>query len=271
MTIHKKIVWIHVNFTQSRLRPSLLEISDLLSKKHLFDIKKTIYIVDNSSEDRLCEIDIGINTIYLNGSNKFWEFSGWQEGLDYELNGLHDSQCLYIFSNDTMLFHQPYFYLKYFIMRGIKRALVSDCSEPLAMGFVENCKSVASVGSYMTTFFFIINACALNRIDNKVYDQQTVADCFNEISNSGVLFCNLPPDYINFLENWLLKDKVSNNKWRGAEVLNTKNWIAIQGKAKSILFEHDLSVRLRSNSISISSLFGMGVISKVTRAIYHRI
>lgn len=62
---------------------------------------KTIFIIDNKIEESY-EEQISENIIKINGNNKAWEFSGWDEGLKYlRENKIYDNYDAFLFVNDS--------------------------------------------------------------------------------------------------------------------------------------------------------------------------
>lgn len=214
---------------------------------------RTKILVLNS--DISTEVSSGISidgwTIIM-GSNKNFEFSGWQEGINY-LRQQNISHHGILFANDTIGRHQEGSHLAQCNLNELMRRW-SSCHGAQFIGIQHFSPQPLDLGGYdvthwICTMIFGLTSEALKRIDYKVdHIEYTASMCSEKKDGYSILNQSVPSSIKAYIEDWLL-----NGGWHGSKrpPLSAHDQQRLQHKARCILCEKMLTVKARQNNISI--------------------
>lgn len=261
-----RIAWVHANFDEPRALPSIEAANEFIRSLAPTDGALAVFVNNNQTVNSLEHIARGAGWHYLSGSNAVREFSAWQEGLEY-LRSMNRAQCpdVFVFSNDTYLFHQPFrYFLRLLFLRTTLRR-VADGGSAWAIGQVERSPTVPNLDRYFSTAFFILDRAALARIGYCLSDP--AIESYFDADLPGQFFSRyMDPVYGSFLRSWLFVP--SPKSWYRARPLTAENALFMRGKAACILNEHSLSRRLIQNGVEVVSCFEHGLCERPLRVAY---
>ncbi|MEJ2743599.1 MAG: hypothetical protein P8176_14265 [Gammaproteobacteria bacterium] len=118
-------------------------------------------------------LDRGIQCEYLKGSNRFWEFSGWQEGAD-ALRGAADENQSFLFVNDTVFSNRCFSGLVGYFFRS---ALEWAMQRPrVAVGEVMRTREPWVVAGrrgtrWISTYMYLLSFDVLEMINWQIFDR----------------------------------------------------------------------------------------------------
>ena len=263
---------IHVQYSNNYEEDSVERLVKFSSKISLKSSVKLI-IVENDlfSFNKLLyksKIDGKVLIEYINGSNSYNEFSGYQEGIDY-IRGVYSfhSNSIIIFSNDTFYRHR-YFdgLLRHMFLKRINEAIAYNSNKPFIIGFNEinqedNCIiNGLNIDSHFSTFFFVINKHFLSIIPNilNITEKTNKIDLNNRIFNIQ----NANYHYINKINQWLFFP--SKNSWYKAKQITLLDNLEINLFTKKIYCicnEHVLTSLAKLNQINIISVYNENILN----------
>jgi len=235
---------IFVAFDLNRSRRAL---DFLCGSKHI----SKICVVDNKGTLNLDPHD---KTLFVKGSNKNHEFSGWQEGW-LRINEAEDisSDDEIIFLNDTVFAHHK---IPRFIWSNFIKFPVNDT----ALGFESKISGGLSINnfyteSWLSTFLFKLNCSSLNKIDYQIDYGDTLEKYVAK--SFGKNFLNLEDKNLErHILDWLFC-----GGWYASEKLTEKNFDSFRKKTICILNEKYFSCMLNNKNIKIANILSRGTFS----------
>jgi hypothetical protein len=223
---------------------------NILSK--LLKIRTKILVLNS-------DISTGVNSgisvddwTILMGSNKNFEFSGWQEGINY-CRQKSINHCGILFANDTIGRHHHNSHFAQCNLNELIRHW-STCHGAQFIG-IEHFSSQPlellghDVTKWICTMIFGLTLEALERMDYKVdYIEYVASMCCEKKDGFSILNQNTPSKIKAYIEDWLL-----NGGWHGSRQppLSANDQQRLQHKASCILCEKMLIVTARQKNISI--------------------
>jgi hypothetical protein len=244
---------VHANFDEARALPSIEAANAFIRSLAPTDGALAVFVNNNQAIKSLEHVAREAGWHYLYGSGAVREFSAWQEGLDH-LRRVHKAEFpeIFVFSNDTYLFHQPFrHFLRFLFLRTILRRVACGASA-WAIGQMERSPSVPNLDRYFSTAFFVLDREALARIGFCLSDP-TIDSYFDEDLPGRFFNQSMDPVYSSFLRAWLFVP--GPKSWYRAQPLTAGNVMLMRGKAAAILNEHSLSRRLVQNGVELVSCF----------------
>lgn len=241
------IIAFYLTFGNRNDKVSRSKLENLLKQ-----IKKDYFliVIDNSPNATESRLN---NQIHISGSNKNWEFGGWQEGIETAKSELDIENITgVIFCNDTFCTHrkfeildQLYFSFLCLVSRFLPLKLavaeISTLSETLT---VEKRTS----NKWLASYLIFLNKSALNAIDWRVqldnydnYISSNTHTIFSTVVDTGLA------DYIT---SWLT-DTNSENRWYNAQRITEKNVNFMKLKGLQILQEKYLHAIMCEKGITI--------------------
>jgi len=230
---------------------------NILSK--LLKIRTKILVLNS-------HISTGVNSgisvddwIIIMGSNKNFEFSGWQEGINY-LHQHNISHRGILFANDTIGRHHKDSHLAQCNLNELMHRW-STCHGPQFIGIQHFSQQPLELGGYdvthwICTMIFGLTSEALKRMDYKVDHMEYAASmCSEKMDGHSILNHSAPSSIKAYIEDWLL-----NGGWHGSKrpPLSAHDQQRLQHKARCIICEKMLTVKARQNSISIIGVKDLG-------------
>ena len=186
------------------------------------------------------------------GSNKNFEFSAWQEGINY-LCQQNISHRGILFANDTIGRHHKGSHLAQCNLNELMRRW-SICHGAQFIGIQHFSPQPLDldghdVTQWICTMIFGLTSEALKRIDYKVdHIEYAALMCSEKVDGFSILNQNTPPSIKAYIEDWLL-----NGGWHGSTQppLSANDQRRLQHKARCILCEKMLTVKAKQKNISI--------------------
>lgn len=208
----------------------------------------TKIVVCNSSEIDLA--DFGDSWITLHGSNTAGEFSAWQEGLEFSLSKLNKPKHGYIFLNDTVNSHRNFSFIR---LNFFKKHIIKYKDQ--AVGFtdtINNGETFSIHGlsgkKWISTYCFYLGLEAIEKIDFIINSEKIYPN--TESSESDSLFpSSMSENLKNWLDSWLF-----GGGWYKSKTLDKKKSYVAKFKARAIINEKILSLRLINNNVEIESV-----------------
>lgn len=224
-----------------------------------------VVIVDNLKNviiDKLYKFETRVSIFRLTGSNDYFEFSGYQEGLDFfKKNFVINSSDIFLFLNDTFYRHRFFDGLtRYMFLKKLNYTIKIDGTFPYFIGFVDKNETSECylnnflIDSHISTFFFIVNGSFFSFIPSliNVDNNSNVID----ISGNKLSISNANDNYLNKVFNWLFTTNLK-SWYRSKEIsrLDDSETLFFSKKIFCICNEHILSALAKANNINFVSLY----------------
>lgn len=185
----------------------------------------------------------------LMGSNEYYEFSAWQEGLEFFMNSKVDASGFYLI-NDTVVAHRVFSIFRLLAFR--REVENSNCCK--IVGFTNNLKDSSefhmtpySGYCWISTYLFYIDILALKKLDMRIFyegaEKQYIQAGFDQ---NNYFSRNLSNNLRDHLSKWLFC-----GGWYGSQPLNSQNADFLYKKSRSIIFEKLLTLRALHEGVSI--------------------
>ncbi|HIF9248507.1 TPA: hypothetical protein ACX6Q2_003411 [Photobacterium damselae] len=245
MSINKYIVF--VSYYPEYFKKSLDKLISL-NRENISDLN--IVVVNNNASNNL----IGENKTYdlLVGDNSYWEFSGWEQGLDF-LNKKYDlkDEDIIIFANDTFCQHRSFGVIdKYIFEKGFNRLYEE---KNIAIGDVDSFGKSFEICSHtqkewISTYLFGMHYGTVK----KILPLSSLKSLEDEIFflNGEIKGIDISISLRKHLENWLLPN--DNTGWYKARKSDDN---ILKRKLLAILHEKKLSCNLLENDIKLVGVY----------------
>jgi len=203
-----------------------------------------ICIIDNKGN---LNLDSHKKTLFVKGSNRNHEFSGWQEGLlrIKEIEKISNDDEI-IFLNDTVFAHHK---IPRFIWSNFLDFPVNDS----AVGFESKISGGLSINnfyteSWLSTFLFKLNYSSLSKINYQIDYHDTLEKYVAK--SFGKSFLNLEDKNLQrHILDWLFS-----GGWYASEKLTKENFDRFRKKTICILNEKYFSCMLNNKNIKIVNI-----------------
>lgn len=252
--MHQRLLWLHANYDQRRLRRSLYCAEAFLNKIR-WRGETLLVSVDNGHANGNTETHRGSTGRekwhLLPGSNVAREFSAWHEGWSHAIELGFDADIT-VLTNDTFPYHHPFRLLLGPLLALKLRKLLRTRSERWALGVAERGYSFKGLPEYLSSFFVVLDRHAAIAAMRDICVPYSSWKLVGELQGQ-VLVLSTDESYANHVNKWLLSR--STLSWYGAEPLTESNIGMMRGKARSIILEHSLSRRLLETNIKLVSCF----------------
>lgn len=258
-------------------------------KKFYFPLKFNNYVIANTYRKEVYISDGGTKKlIHVPELNSEMEFSGYHDGLQTYLRNkfseTYEDDITVYFLNDTIFSHGKFrkiekiafiewkikCFFDGFICSGAKKELSVLSGFQHKPSFITELEGFSE--GYINSKFFVIKNTPIQIIHEAFAINEIVVDADVLTSKySNNIFHN--DSYNVFLANWLHgKEKENSKVWYKAQPLNMGNKYFFVSKAKSIIHEHLLSLRLKNSKSKIHCLarnsFSLKVIKFLTGVKY---
>lgn len=258
---------ILVVYTESYFLSSLREFEKVL--KLISSDYKVVVVLNNSDLREKINVFMEDGTDYILGSNSFYEFSGWDEGLTFIKENYFDSykDSGYVFCNDTFCHHRTYTFIHSLALSFSSRFALSS-SKPTIAGEVNSIgKSFEfnniKLDSWVSSYFFSVNNLAMKLLDFEVLPT-------NEVVNKYLVGGAVEEDFFSEAMDSTLKRHLLHwlfhGGWYRSEPLNSNNMKFFYYKARSIIAEYNLSSKAyKNNLVFIDTYYLIKLINKIFR------
>lgn len=212
---------------------AIREFNILLKK---IDSNSKLIIVSNNKD---------LNSKYILGDNKNWEFSGWDKALE-EISSIKDTDSV-IFANDTFMYNNPYGKLKaFFIEKVFKYTYLKNHSKPkiILAGSTSGLESKYSICNlqadyWVSTYLFLVSGKLINKLGKRISIDQDTLDKLVVLENKKFIFDDsISLNMQEHLQDWLYPELGSKSSWYKAHDVSDEVKIK---KVKTILNEKYLS------------------------------
>lgn len=251
MTTKNRTCIIAVVYSEDRVekfRKLLRGYADFLETKHI------IFISNNKNLDGSRYTDYftssGFTAEYALHDNTGAEFGAYQRGLDM---ARQQGTNVYIFINDTAGIHN---FLGHSFVASLK-SLMTDASLSAWCFGISNVAPrrfvIGDVSSnrWIQSHFFAMDSAALEAIEHTIYAPE-INSLVSESPDPALFLANLSDKALrSYVEGWLFSE--SGSRWYGAEPLSQDNFRRFALKARSILQEKYLSMRMDSSFVAFHS------------------
>lgn len=221
-------------------------ISKIYNLNKLFKFDAVRLVLNNPALDpgeveRLCN-QKWKNFKVITHDNAGQEFGGYQCGVD-DLLSVSAAFDL-IVANDTLDIHHRTYAAG---LRSFHSAFRGVGERKIFVGKIDNYRRLLRIDKLTTSRwvrsnFFGLDSDALDAIGFKIYDESVNALILDAADESEFFSQAIGPDLRDYLRNWLFVP--TRDSWYGAAPLDATNCRAFAIKARSILQEKYLSMRL---------------------------
>ena len=246
-------------FGKDHVKPGLRHIYDFFDRC-CADHESHILIIDNAMEDGLqASID---NYRVVSGDNTCLDFSGWEKGFSFlaDCHSLSDEDIL-IFCNDS-------FFRSYSprVIDGFRPGdITPGALHDRIAGFVDRYSAPVSILGYkfdrwIRSNFFVMTLNTFKKLDGLVFPlpPEKIFSAHAGQFFSGTL--DVSDDYRANLNKWLFGEEAGcdmyMDEWHGATGLDRDNIEFFRKKARAILSEQFLSVKIANKGLGILEING---------------
>jgi hypothetical protein len=242
---------IVVLFTKSKLKPISAIVRELSA---LSNARRIVAIVNNSA---ISTSDVQSRFAPLSGEltirhhdNTGREFGAYQAGLDLLID---DAPDRLIFLNDTVGTHQ---FVSKSAMKAFVDKLMMRSSDKFIIGTLyasERLLELAGLRSnrWVRTNLFAMDKAALATIRFAIYQPSLEAAIESSHDVQSFFGSQVGPNLRNHIEKWLFS--ADGDRWFDAAPLSDRNAERMAGKARCILQEKYLSMRLDAAGVAFCS------------------
>lgn len=248
-----KVIAIFVSYYPSYLESCLPKLKKLL--KHL-TLNSQILIVNNNNKP-INNIDSSITIIQ--GSNRDWEFSAWDEGVEYlTQNYTHIEESTIIFLNDTFYSHRVFTEIDYLLFKKSVKKIVARkydfAGEFNSFGESFEVLGVKSKG-WISTYLFCCNGGKLKEIMPfcKV-DSNFTEEIKCDQSAQKLVLKNCSENLVSHLESWFFPKNPKLGWYKNPS--NKENSDLVKKKVIAILNEKLLFAIATKSKLSIYDVYG---------------
>jgi hypothetical protein len=240
-------------------------------------------IIWNNSKSKIGSLDLYADDWkVLHGSNKHYEFSGWQEGINYLSSQLHQFKYI-IFANDTIARRNSDTRKSNFLY-ALEPIIVGN-KEYEAIGLVHQSPTGISllkigehrVGKWMCTGCFAINGSLLAKLGYRIDNSEISKQYLSANGNESLLNEKASTALKTHIEYWLSNQE---NGWHGAiaKPWDSRDLSVLRMKTLMIINELVLSSCIHSlgakcfdptmSSLNSSTIFVVARIKEALKALY---
>lgn len=249
-----KVYTLFLVFGKDHVKLGLTHIN-AFSKRCYPGYKSHILIIDNALENDV-QATTGDQSI-TSGDNSCLDFSGWEKGVSFlenhfEMNG-----------NDVLIFCNDSFYRSYSykVINGFQPEEVTpDSLQDRVAGFADSYRMPVSVLGYkfdkwIRSNFFIMTYKNYKKLDGLVFPLPPEEIFDTNIKHFFSDTFNISDNYKGYLRKWLFgKDQGYDEytgKWHNAVDVTPETFEYLKKKARAILSEQFLSVKIINQGLSI--------------------
>lgn len=222
-----------------------------------------LIIVENAAVG----IDVKSGFRIVTGSNRYAEFSAWQEGLELIAASLADEDAV-LFVNDTAFENRIFCGLIEWNFHSAINALVNQ-TEPVLLGETMRTRGAYAIDGvkfewWVSTYMFFLNMAALRRLQFKVLEVDAFAV---DAAESHLISTRISTDLAVHINRYLLTK--GPRSWHRAAALRTENRSIMTLKAGCIINEMALSVAACAAGIEVRDIFRGHWLRKRLRTLQH--
>jgi len=241
-------------FGKDHVKPGLEHINGFLNRCYA-DNESHILIIDNALENGL-QAATGNHSV-ISGDNTCLDFSGWEKGLAFlkDHYSLNDDDIL-IFCNDS--FYRSY---SHRIIDGFKPGdVTSESLQDTVAGFVDGYSAPVSILGYkfdrwIRSNFFIMTFNTFKKLDGIVFPLPPEEIFGGHAKQFFSETLEISDDYKANLSKWLFGEERGCDEymgeWHSATNITPDNFEYFKKKARAILSEQYLSVKIINKGLGI--------------------
>ncbi|MBU3005738.1 hypothetical protein [Paraglaciecola arctica] len=217
------------------------------------DKNHSILIVNNSE----CQF-VSEGTNLIKGSNVFWEFSAWDEGVEYfKIHNIDVSESTFIFLNDTFCAHRIFSFLDLYLFKKSIQKVMSRkydfAGEVNSFGETFSVKKNCA-DKWISTYFFAIRASKLELIGKfcKFSPQDSKLEV--DFKSRKIHIAECSTNLIEHLEKWFFPKTKQLGWYKNDSKVNNDTLIKL--KLTAILNEKLLSIVALSQNLKLVDVYG---------------
>lgn len=202
----------------------------------------------------------------IDGSNKSWEFSAWDEGVFYlRENGLISDSDIIVFANDTFCYHRPFsFYNKWLFVNAFRKLFFNEglfVGEICQLPFYYTIFGLKA-NSWISTYLFGVRYKDLPSLEpfDKVGQMINVPELI-KIVDKKILISRSSPKICMHLSNWLFPS-IGEHGWYKAKNGNLDGDLVFN-KLKAIVNEKLLSAQAIGKGLNLYSIYRFKIFIKL--------
>ncbi len=267
LNLKPRLVVIFLQYDTKKYPGAFDLLKEYLSK---LNQERLTYILINNKDEGNGSRNLDGNTIYLQGDNNNWEFSGWQKGIEFvRSRGIPFDVVL--FADDAFEAAEPSYLrnhnLEWLILKCHLVKAVFGLIGTLWEGVQIYGKSSRA---WLGTSAFFVPKEVVDKLSNVVSVDENSINTYlpKEFPKTGEIFNPDAPinrAYRDHITAWLTES------WHSRFVLDESTWCFFRAKTKAILNESLLSVRLRDLGCLILPYDLPLFVFRKTRGIYRKL
>jgi len=186
----------------------------------------------------------------IQGTNNCFDFSGYQEGLDFSRSHFKEMNW-YLFVNDSVMEHRVFTNSR---LKSFLRVMLEKPENPSYLGFTDKVETSSEFfidnlvcSEWVSTYMFAMNPSALTLINWKIYDKEFTEASVWITETSELSFSSRRVSFklIEHIQDWLF-----NGKWYRSHEEGIEKTLFLT-KTRCILSEKLLSAKANNIGIKV--------------------
>jgi hypothetical protein len=241
LNLKPRLAVIFLQYDTQKYPGAFEHLKSYLSK---FDPKRVFFVLVNNRDEGNGSRNLDDGTVYLQGDNTDWEFSGWQKGVEFmrTTNTEHD---VVLFVDDAFEACEP----SYLLNHNLHWLVLKCYTIKVVFGAIttlwdKTMLNTRSARIWIKTNCFFMPGSVLGRLGTLVSVDETLLDNYvtkQFVADNGPFKHDAPMNgaYRKHIVIWLTE------RWHSKFALSESTWPFFRAKVKAILNEALLSIRIR--------------------------
>lgn len=237
-----RLVVIFLQYDTRKYAGAFDHLKDYLGR---LDQRRVTYILVNNKDEGDEFRNLDGNTIYVQGNNADWEFSGWQKGLEF-IRRRNIPFDVVLFADDAFEATEPSYLRNHNIGWLILKCHLMKAVFGLMGTLWEGIQIYGKSNRvWLGTSAFFMPKVVVDKLGTMVTVDESSINIYlpEEFPGNGEIFKVSAPinqAYKDHIITWLTI------RWHSKFVLGESSWLFFRAKTKAILNESLLSIRLRN-------------------------
>jgi hypothetical protein len=198
----------------------------------------------------------GLNVV--KGSNQCWEFSAWDEGIEFMTNNYSDfTQSTFVFLNDTFFTHRVFTFLDFYLFKkSIQKVVLKKCDFSGEVNSFGETFYVNTLGAnkWVSTYLFALQASKLKTIGKFCKFDQQNSNLQVNTESKKITIDECSENLLVHLEKWFFPKNPKLGWYKNSS--NPDNNVFLKQKITAVLNEKLLSIHAVNAKLEFDNVYG---------------